>query len=130
MRLTDDCLDTFVWSDIAIIKMCIDTTYTEKDINRFQRTIIWIYKMLFDYVTYGQFDYITIIKNQSYGTANDKAFSLPGTRSYDFLKSPELTRPRINKYEIRNIILGGGQNFLSPERRFDAMIVNTPDLFE
>lgn len=130
LRLTDDCLDVFVWSDIAVIKMCIDSAYTNKDINRFQRTIIWIYKMLFDYVTFGQFDYITIIKNQSYGTANDKAFSLPGTRSFDFLKSPELTHPRIHKNEIKNIILGGGQNFLSPERRFDAMIVNTPNLFD
>lgn len=129
LRLTEDCLDTFVWSDIATIKMCIDTPYSERDINRFQRTVIWIYKMLFDYVTFGQFDYVTIIKNQSYGTANDKAFSLPGSRSYEFLKSPELAHPRIGKDEIKNIILGGGQNFLSPERRFDAMIVNTPDLF-
>lgn len=32
--------------------------------------------------------------------------------------------------EIRNIILGGGQNLLSPERRFDAVIVNSPDLFD
>lgn len=129
LRLTDDCLDAFVWSDIAVIKMCIDTTFTNTDINRFQRTIIWIYKMLFDYVTFGQFDYTTIIKNQSYGTANDKAFALPGSRSHDFMKSDELTHPRINKNEIKNIILGGGQNYLSPERRFDAMIVNTPDLF-
>ena len=26
--------------------------------------------------------------------------------------------------EIKNIILGGGQNLLSPERRFDAIIFN------
>lgn len=129
-RLTDDCLDAFVWSDIAVVKMCIDAPYSEADINRFQRTVIWVYKMLFDYVTYGQFDYVTIIKNQSYGTANDKAFSLPGTRSYDFLKSKELAKPRIGKNEIKNIILGGGHRFLSPERRFDAVIVNTPELFE
>jgi hypothetical protein len=129
-RLTDDCLDVFVWSDIATIKMCTNTEYTLKDINRFQRTVIWIYKMLFDYVTFGHFDYVTIIKNQSYGTANDKAFSLPGSRSYAFLHCAELNHPRICKDEIKNIILGGGQNFLSPERRFDAMIVNTPDLFD
>lgn len=39
-RLAEDCLDVFVWSDIATLKMSIDTTYTLKDINRFQRTII------------------------------------------------------------------------------------------
>jgi hypothetical protein len=36
----------------------------------------------------------------------------------------------VSKYEIKNIILGGGQNLLSPERRFDAVIVNSPDIFD
>lgn len=131
MRLADDCLDVFVWSNLATILMCVQDENVEgKDINRFQRTIIWIYRMLFDYVTYGVFDYVTIIKNHSYGNANDKAFSLPGTRSYKFLKSLELLHPRIKKNEIKNIILGGGQNLLSPERRFDAVIVNSTDLFD
>lgn len=34
-----------------------------------------------------------------------------------------------NKNEIKNIILGGGQEMLSPERRFDAIIYNSPELF-
>ena len=41
----------------------------------------------------------------------------------------ELKNPRITKNEIKNIILGGGQNLLSPERRFDAIIYNSPELF-
>jgi hypothetical protein len=45
------------------------------------------------------------------------------------MRSEILHRPRINKSEIREIILGGGQNLLSPERRFDAIIYNSPDLF-
>ena len=32
--------------------------------------------------------------------------------------------------EIKNIILGGGQNFLSPERRFDAIIFSNPEIFD
>lgn len=129
-RLADECMDVFVWFDISILKICTDSVNANNDINRFQRTVIWVYKMLFDYVTFGQFDYVAIIKNQSYGTANDKAFSLPGIRSHLYMKSEELVHPRIRKSEIKNIILGGGQNFLSPERRFDAIIVNTPNLFE
>ncbi|MCE7934428.1 MAG: HindVP family restriction endonuclease, partial [Chlorobi bacterium CHB2] len=35
----------------------------------------------------------------------------------------------ILKNEIKHIILGGGQNFLSPERRFDSIIVNSPEIF-
>jgi hypothetical protein len=42
---------------------------------------------------------------------------------------PELHHPRINKNEIKNIILGGGQKLLSPERRFDAALVASPELF-
>ncbi len=34
------------------------------------------------------------------------------------------------KEEINNIILGGGEKLLSPERRFDAIILNTPNLFD
>jgi hypothetical protein len=45
------------------------------------------------------------------------------------MSCPELTKPRINKAAIKDIILGGGENLLSPERRFDAIIYNSPELF-
>lgn len=131
MKLKDNCLDVFVWSNLSIIQMCC-TEYSEniRRINRFHRTIIWIYKMLLDYVTYDIFDYKRIIRLQSYNLANDKAFAMPGTKTSNFLKGPEILKPRVSKNEIKNIILGGGQDLLSPERRFDAVIVNSPDLFE
>ena len=130
MKLQDDCLDVFVWSDLSIIQMCCteDSTNITK-LNRFHRTIIWLYKMLLDYVTYDTFDYKRIIRLQSYNLANDKAFALPGSKSHKFLDCAETLKPRVSKYEIKNIILGGGQNLLSPERRFDAVIVNSPDIF-
>lgn len=131
MRLKDDCLDVFVWSNLAIIQMCCteDASNLQR-LNRFHRTIIWIYKMLLDYVTYDTFDYKRIIRLQSYNLANDKAFALPGTKAQAFLKSEIVIKPRISKFEIKNIILGGGQDMLSPERRFDAVLVNSPDIFE
>ena len=139
-RLTNDCLDIFVWSNIALMKLCTDAglatkkkndgsiTYT---ISRFNRTVIWLYRMLFDYVTYnGVFDYAKITSLMSSGGKNDKAFSVGGKGTYAYLKSPELAHPRISKDEIKNIIQGNGQMLLQPERRFDAIIVNTPGLFE
>lgn len=109
--------------------MCIkDEPVTS--IDRFSRTIIWIYRMLLEYITHNQFDYKRIVRLQSYRLANDKAFAMPGNKTYKFLRSEELYHPRIKKSEIKNIILGGGQNLLSPERRFDAVIVNSPDLFD
>ena len=131
MRLKEDCLDVFVWSNLSIIQMCCtEDSSNLTRLNRFHRTIIWLYKMLLDYVTYDMFDYKRIIRLQSYNLANDKAFALPGTKSHAFLQGDELERPRISKYEIKNIILGGGQDLLSPERRFDAVFVNSPDIFE
>ena len=131
MRLKNDCLDVFVWSNLSIIQMCCTEDSADiKKLNRFHRTIIWIYKMLLDYVTYDTFDYKRIIRLQSYNLANDKAFALPGTKSHSFLKKDVVLKPRISKYDIKNIILGGGQDLLSPERRFDAVIVNSPDLFD
>lgn len=131
MRLKDDCLDVFVWSNLAIIQMCCTEDASDlRRINRFHRTIIWIYKMLLDYVTYDTFDYKRIIRLQSYNLANDKAFAMPGGKSRVFLKSDIVVKPRITKYEIKNIILGGGQDLLSPERRFDAVLVNSPDIFD
>lgn len=130
--LADYCLDVFVWSNLAVIKMCCieEDSNSNAVLSRFQRSIVWIYLMLLEYVNYGKFDYQQIIKQHSYGTANDKAFALPGARSHELMKCKELIHPRIGKDEIKNIILGGGQNFLSPERRFDAVIVNSPDLFK
>ena len=130
MRLHEDCLDVFVWSNLSVIQMCRAEDGTEVNkITRFNRTIIWLYKMLLDFVTYETFDYKRIIRLQSYNLANDKAFALPGSKSQRFLAGPEIIHPRISKYEIKNIILGGGQNLLSPERRFDAVLVNSPDIF-
>lgn len=131
MRLADDCLDVFVWSNLATIQMfCSEERVANNGISRFQRAVIWLYRMLFDYTVYSQFDYVRIIKLLSYNYANDKAFALSGRRTHRFLACAELTHPRIKKSEIRNIILGGGQNLLSPERRFDAVLVNSPDIFD
>lgn len=46
-----------------------------------------------------------------------------------FMSCQRLVKPIIKKSEIKEIILGGGQNLLSPERRFDAILFNSPGLF-
>ncbi len=92
-QLADDCLDVFVWSNLAAIHMC---TQGEKVINkmaRHNRSIIWLYKMLFDFYVFGHFDYDGIINDLSYGTKNDKAFAISGAVSYPLLYSPELVSP-------------------------------------
>ena len=128
-QLADNCLDVFVWSNLATIHLCRPAKREIKKLTRPHRCLVWIYRMLFEYLTYGQFNYDATVSDLSYTTKNDKAFSISGAATYPMLKSPQLQCPRVRKEEIKNI-MGGGQNLLSPERRFDAIIYNSPELFE
>ncbi|MDE7326966.1 MAG: HindVP family restriction endonuclease [Lachnospiraceae bacterium] len=139
-KLSDHCLDVFVWSNCGMLLLFMPSESDFitapngikhlKKIGRHERTMIWLFKMLKDYAENGHFDGRRIIDELSYNTKNDKAFASNGLRTHPIMTCPELTNPRITKQEIKNIILGGGQNLLSPERRFDAIIYNSPDLFE
>lgn len=128
--LATDCLDVFVWSNLSVIQMCLRESYLNDDISRNQRTIIWLYKMLWDFTQFGRFNYTDIVNDLAYNYKTDKAFSISGKLTNPIMKCKELTTPRISKYEIKNIILGDGQKLLRPERRFDAYLVSHPELFE
>ncbi len=130
--LTDKCLDIFVWSDAGFSNFISKIANKNPDANsitRQTRTVIWLYKMLTDYCDKGKFDHEDIIDSLSYNTKNDKAFSSAGNVTNNYMSCQRLETPVISKAEIKNIILGGGQNLLSPERRFDAIIFNSPELF-
>lgn len=134
-RLSEHCLDVFVWSDLAFTRLFIDATISEiarnkTKISRQSRTVIWLFKMLYDFAINGQINHELVIDSLSYNTKNDKAFALSGKVTHRYMTSKELTKPRIHREEIKNIILGGGHNMLSPERRFDAIIFNSPELFK
>ncbi len=131
--LSEYCLDVFIWSDIAFLKFILDISSKEANTNanltRQQRTLIWLYKMLLDYCQQGRFNHTEIIDRLSYNTKNDKAFAVSGNITNRYMACQRLTQPIIGKSEIKNIILGGGQNLLSPERRFDAIVFSSPELF-
>lgn len=130
-RLAENCLDVFVWSNFGMLNLFMpDEDEGYRTITRHTRTMIWLFKMLQEYAENGRFDGRKIIDSLSYNLKNDKAFASNGLRTHPIMTCAELTRPRITKGEIKEMILGGGQNMLSPERRFDAIICNSPDLFE
>ena len=131
-KLAENCLDVFVWSDLAFIRLFAKLAkleVRENKITRQLRTLIWLFKMLYDFSQDGQVNHARIIDTLSYNTKNDKAFALSGRVTHQFMKGEILSNPRITKDEIKHIILDGGQNLLSPERRFDAIIFNSSDLF-
>jgi len=132
-KLHYDCLDIFMWSNIAFTRLFIDAAKAEiklKKISRHQRCVLWLIKMLYDFAYTRKIDYESIIDLMSFNSKNDKAFALSGVRTHKYMNCPELTQLRIKKDEIKNIILGNGERLLSPERRFDSIIFNTPGIFE
>lgn len=133
-KLSENCLDVFVWSNLAFTQLFLDVARREliksKSVTRQVRTAVWLFKMLYDFSLHGQIDHRKIIDELSYDTKNDKAFAVNGKVTHSYMRSGILTKPRITKKQIKEIILGGGQNLLSPERRFDAIIVNSPQLFD
>ncbi|MDJ0568028.1 MAG: HindVP family restriction endonuclease [Pleurocapsa sp. MO_192.B19] len=132
-KLVEQCLDVFVWSDAGFsnfISKIANRDSNATKITRQTRTAIWLFKMLADISQYKKFNHEEIIDNLSYNTKNDKAFASAGNVTNRYMSCPRLETPAISKSEIKNIILGGGQNMLSPERRFDAIIYNSPELFQ
>ena len=131
-ELAEDCLDVFVWSDLALgwfILQIANTKVGQTNINRQTRTLVWLFKMLLEIGQNGKVSHGKIINDLSYNTKNDKAFSSPGIVTSKFMTCKQLESPRIKKSQIKNIILGNGQKLLSPERRFDAIVCNSPELF-
>jgi type II restriction enzyme len=131
-ELAENCLDMFVWSNAGFsnfISSIANKNPNSTKITRQTRTAIWLYKMLSDIKEHKKFNHAQIIDSLSYNTKNDKAFASAGTVTNKYMSCPRLIKPAITKAEIKHIILGGGQHLLSPERRFDAILFNSPSLF-
>ncbi|MCY3549907.1 MAG: HindVP family restriction endonuclease [Candidatus Poribacteria bacterium] len=128
-RLHENCLDVFVWSTFAFAKLLLDTVEQgrAREFSRAKRAVLWIVKMLSDFATDGKIDPQTV--SVGFTRQTDKAFALSGRKTHPYMSCAELLRPRVKKNQIKNIILGQGEKLLSPERRFDAILVNSPELF-
>lgn len=133
--LAEDCLDVFVWSDLAFTQLFMSESKSSpadptKEVDRPTRALIQLFFMLNDVSVKGTFHKDEIFQKLTYTMKNDKAFSVSGRKTHKFMACEELIHPRISKYEIKDIILGGGQSLLSPERRFDAALVNAIEIFK
>jgi hypothetical protein len=132
LQLHDNCFDVFVWSDFAFTRLFVDTARRKvsKNISRHMRSVVWLYKMLSDFAESGQIDHEDVIAKIAYNVRNDKAFALGGQSTHSYMKCAELEKPRVGREALKEIILGHGEKLLSPERRLDAAILSTPDVFD
>lgn len=128
-RLHENCLDVFVWSASAFAKLLLDAAEQRNvtKLSRARRSVLWMMKMLVDFAQEGKIDPGTV--SVGFSRQTDKAFALSGRKTHPYMACAELSHPRVRKTEIQQIILGHGEKLLSPERRFDAIIANSPELF-
>ncbi|MEA5616983.1 HindVP family restriction endonuclease [Cronbergia sp. UHCC 0137] len=103
-KLSENCLDIFVWSNLAFTRLFIDLAKAEielyggiRAIGRHTRTIIWLFKMIYDFSINSSFNHARIIDTLSYNTKNDKAFAVSGRITHIYMKSEILRQPRIKK---------------------------------
>jgi len=131
-KLADNCLDIFVWSNFALTRLFIDSAKASEAarISRQQRAAIRLTRFLLEISQKEKIYQQPIYDGMTYGHQTDKEFAISGNRTHAYMKCPRLSKPIIHKNKIKEIILGGGQKHLSPERRFDAILYFSKDLFE
>jgi hypothetical protein len=131
-QLADQCLDIFVWSDFALTHLFLDSARVaaaQGNMTRQLRTAVRLARFIYERSCNDKVFQAPIFDGMTYDWQNDKEFAISGTKSHGLMAHPRLTRPAVSKDDIKNIILGGGQKFLSPERRFDAILYFSTDLF-
>ena len=131
--LADHCLDIFVWSDFSLAHLFLNSAKNPRDrnnISRQLRTALRLSRFLYEKSKEDKVFQAPIYDGMTFDNQNDKEFAISGTRTREIMTCARLTQPMIHKDEIKHIILGGGQKFLSPERRFDAILYFSTDLFE
>lgn len=130
--LANNCLDIFVWSDFALTHLFLDSARHPRDrnaISRYARAALRLSRFLYERSKSDKVFQAPIYDGMTFDNQNDKEFSMSGARTRDLMTCDRLRTPLITKDEIKNIILGGGQRYLSPERRFDAILYFSNDLF-
>ena len=129
--LAEHCLDIFVWSDFALCRLLLESIGGKDDkISRPQRAALRLARFLYELSFQGKVYQRPIYDGMTYDNLNDKEFALSGTKTNPHMRCDRLTNPIIEKGQIKEIILGGGQRFLSPERRFDAIIYYSSEIFD
>lgn len=130
-KLADNCLDIFVWSNFALTRLFMDSAKASNapQISRPQRAVVRLARFLLEVSQKGKVFQEPIYDGMGFGHQTDKEFASSGSRTHAYMKCARLTKPIIHKSKIKEIILGGGQKYLSPERRFDAILYFSKDLF-
>jgi len=124
--LDDDAFDIFVWSDFALSRLFIESARPDpKKISRYTRSTARLARILYEISTQRKTNIYQIYTEMAFERQTDKEFAVGGRITRNYMTSPRRLKPILKKECLKNIILGGGEKKLSPERRFDQTIYFT-----
>ena len=124
-HLADDAFDLFVWSDFAIVLATVLQAETERGqkVKRSYRSVIRFAKVMYELARQRETIQIKqIYRGLTFSAQTDKELAMGGRVTRNFLTSPRRTRLLFPPSVLKKIILGGGHEKLSPERRFDQTV--------
>jgi len=124
-ELDQHCFDVFVWSDVAIMRVPVDQSEDSAGTaSRPHREIARHVRGLYELLSQGDYSYSSIYKGMPLGFQTDKSFSLSGRKSISYLGHRRLFSPILQRSVLGEIVSGGGEGELKPERRFDAAVLH------
>ncbi len=121
--LDDNAFDIFVWSDYALLRVITDLVKrSPKKMTRYARSALRMTRYLHEYGRSGVAHINNIYSGMTYNQQSDKEFALNGKITQLYMNHPRMAAPILGKEVVRKIILHGGEEHLSPERRLDQTI--------
>jgi hypothetical protein len=124
--LDDNAFDIFVWSDFALSRLFIESAQgNPTNISRATRSTARLARILYEISTQRKTNIYQIYTEMAFEHQTDKEFAMSGRITRNYMKSSRRLKPAMKKDILSDIILGGGEKLLSPERRFDQTIYFT-----
>jgi hypothetical protein len=124
--LDDNAFDIFIWSDFALSRLFIESARGDPlNISRATRSTARLARILFEISTQRKTNIYQIYTEMAFEHQTDKEFAVSGRITRNYMKSHRRLKPAMKKNILSEIILGGGEKLLSPERRFDQTIYFT-----
>jgi hypothetical protein len=124
--LHDDAFDVFVWSDFALTRLFIESAHgNPSNISRATRSTARLARILYEISVQKKTNIEYIYTDMDFGHQTDKEFAVNGGITRNYMTSNRRLTPIMSKNCLLDIILGGGEKLLHPERRFDQTVYFT-----
>ena len=119
--------DIFVWSDFAFSRLFLSSPLEDieqsKPLSRQNRATARFVRFWYELARNGCVHINDIYRQMTFDHQTDKEFSANGYITNPYMACPRLTKPRVDRDALYDIILDRGEELLMPERRLDQSVL-------